>query len=74
MSRFPMPPDRERARRLGVSPGGDIEIHGLAKQYAWMGAAHRSVDWTTGCIAVTGAEIDDIWHMVPVGTAVEIRP
>lgn len=71
---YPNAADRERARGLGVNPGGDIEIHGLPKQYAWMGASHRSVDWTTGCIAVTNAEIDEIWGEVKVGTAVEIRP
>lgn len=26
---YPSEADRERARQLGVSPGGDIEIHGL---------------------------------------------
>jgi murein L,D-transpeptidase YafK len=71
---YPNAVDRERARKLGVNPGGDIEIHGLPQQYAWMGAAHRSIDWTTGCIAVTNAEIDEIWGEVSVGTAVEIRP
>ena len=71
---YPNAADRERARKLGVNPGGDIEIHGLPKQYAWMGAAHRSIDWTTGCIAVTNPEIDEIWGEVGVGTAVEIRP
>ena len=65
---YPSAADRERARKLGVHPGGDIEIHGLPKQYAWLGAAHRRIDWTTGCIAVTNAEIDEIWNMVPVGT------
>jgi len=71
---YPNAADRERARKLGVSPGGDIEIHGLPAQYAWMGAAHRTIDWTTGCIAVTNPEIDEIWDLVAVGTPVEIRP
>jgi murein L,D-transpeptidase YafK len=71
---YPNAADRERARKLGVHPGGDIEIHGLPTQYAWMGAAHRSIDWTTGCIAVTNPEIDEIWDYVTVGTPVEIRP
>lgn len=71
---YPNASDRERARELGVRPGGDIVIHGLPRQYAWMGAAHRSIDWTTGCIAVTNPEIDEIWAEVEVGTPVEIRP
>ena len=71
---YPNAADRERARKLGVHPGGDIGIHGLPAQYAWMGAAHRSIDWTTGCIAVTNPEIEEIWDYVSVGTPVEIRP
>jgi murein L,D-transpeptidase YafK len=71
---YPSAADRERARKLGVNPGGDIMIHGLPKQWAWLGAAHREHDWTLGCIAVTNAEIEEIWAMAPVGTRVEIRP
>ena len=71
---YPSPADRERARKLGSNPGGDIMIHGLAKQFAYLGPLHRQVDWTEGCIAVTNAEIEEIWKLVPVGTRVEIRP
>ena len=71
---YPNAADRERAKKLGVNPGGDIMIHGLPQQWAWMGAAHRKVDWTAGCVAVTNAEIDEIWSMVAIGTKVEIRP
>jgi murein L,D-transpeptidase YafK len=71
---YPSSSDRERASRLGVDPGGDVEIHGLGSRWGWVGAAHRKVDWTDGCIAVTNEEIDEIWPLVEVGTPVEIRP
>lgn len=71
---YPNEADRARARKLGVAPGGDIEIHGLAKRYAWLGALHREHDWTDGCIAVTNAEIDEIYPLIQVGTTVEICP
>lgn len=71
---YPNAADRERARKLGVSTGGDIMIHGLMPEYAYVGARHRDTDWTDGCIAVTNAEIEEIWDLVPVGTRVEIRP
>jgi murein L,D-transpeptidase YafK len=71
---YPNAPDRARAHRLGVSPGGSIMIHGLEKKYAWVGPLHRYVDWTDGCIAVTNAEIEEIFRLVPVGTPVEIKP
>jgi murein L,D-transpeptidase YafK len=31
---YPNAADRERARKLGVNPGGDVEIHGLESKYA----------------------------------------
>ena len=71
---YPSAEDRARARKLGVSPGGDVEIHGLGKKYGWIGARHRLTDWTDGCIAVTNEEIEDIFRIVPVGTRVEIKP
>ena len=70
---YPNESDRQRARKAGVRPGGDIEIHGLGK-YGWLGSLQRQVDWTDGCIAVTNSEIDEIWPLVAVGTPVEIRP
>jgi len=71
---YPSAADRARARKLGVSPGGDIEIHGLGDKYGWVGSAHRKIDWTDGCIAVTNEEIDEIFAVVPVGTRIEIKP
>lgn len=71
---YPNASDRARARKLGVSPGGDVEIHGLGAKYGWIGPSQRLYDWTDGCIAVTNQEIDEIFSMVRVGTRVEIKP
>ncbi len=71
---YPNASDRARARRLGVSPGGDIFVHGLPNGQGWIGAAHALHDWTDGCIAVTDQEIEEIWRAVPNGTPIEIRP
>lgn len=71
---YPNSADRARARERGENPGGSIMIHGLEKKYSYLGALHRQFDWTDGCIAVTNAEIEEIWKLVPVGTRVEIRP
>jgi murein L,D-transpeptidase YafK len=71
---YPSASDRERARKMGVDPGGDIMIHGLPPGYGWLGASHRRIDWTDGCIAVTNKEIEEIWGLVKVGTVGEIRP
>jgi len=71
---YPSPEDRERAKRLGMSPGGDVFVHGLPNGFAWIGSAHRLKDWTDGCIAVTDEEMDEIWLAVPDGTPIEIKP
>jgi tetratricopeptide (TPR) repeat protein len=71
---YPNEKDKERAKELGVSPGGDIMIHGIKNGYAWVGDLHKEVDWTKGCIAVTDEEIEEIDRLTPNGTTVEIRP
>jgi murein L,D-transpeptidase YafK len=71
---YPNAADRKRARKLGVNPGGNIEIHGLESTFAWAGGLQRQINWTDGCIAVTNSEIEEIWRLVPVGTRVEIKP
>jgi len=71
---YPSGADRANARKLGVGPGGDVEIHGLGAKWGWIGAKHRLTDWTDGCIAVTNEEIDEIYPQIKVGTPVEIRP
>ncbi len=71
---YPNAADRAAARKLKCNPGGDIFIHGLPNGYGWIGKAHAAHDWTLGCIAVTNAEIEEIWALVPNGTPVEIKP
>jgi murein L,D-transpeptidase YafK len=71
---YPDANDRAGATAAGVSPGGDIMIHGLPNGLGWLGAALGAYDWTDGCIAVTNAEIEEIWSLVETGTSIEIRP
>lgn len=71
---YPNESDKKRAKELGVSPGGDIMIHGIKNGYSWVGDFHSEIDWTKGCIAVTDEEIQEISKLAPNGTVVEIRP
>jgi L,D-peptidoglycan transpeptidase YkuD (ErfK/YbiS/YcfS/YnhG family) len=71
---YPNEKDKVRAKELGVSPGGDIMIHGIKNGLSWIGASHAEIDWTKGCIAVTDEEMEEIEKLVPNGTIVEIRP
>ncbi|RYG91353.1 hypothetical protein EU803_09680 [Loktanella sp. IMCC34160] len=65
---YPNAQDRARAQEMGVSPGGDIFIHGTPKIIAGRD------DWTAGCIAVTNREMEDIYAMVRDGTPIHIFP
>lgn len=71
---IPNEQDRQRATQRGVAPGGDVMIHGLPNGFGWLGATHRTIDWTDGCIAVTDKEMDEVWDLVRDGTPVEIQP
>lgn len=71
---YPGPADRARARALGESAGGLIMIHGLPNERPAWGEEHWMFNWTSGCIAVTNREIDEIWDSVELGTPIEIRP
>lgn len=71
---YPAPEDIKNAKKYGVSPGGDIMIHGLPNSMPFLGKNHIKKDWTAGCIAVTNEEIREIWSLVPNGTPVDIRP
>jgi tetratricopeptide (TPR) repeat protein len=71
---YPNENDKKRAQERGVSPGGDIMIHGIKSGFSWVGDLHTEVDWTKGCIAVTDEEIEEIDRLVPNGTIVEISP
>jgi murein L,D-transpeptidase YafK len=64
---YPNQADREQARKRGVDPGGDIMIHGSTPP-------GYTRDWTDGCIAVTNAQIEEIWRLVPLGTPIRINP
>jgi len=65
---YPNPIDIARARAMGVRPGGDIFIHGGPRRPA----DRRKKDWTAGCIAVSDAEMEEIWSMVPTGVPITI--
>ena len=71
---YPAARDIEAASARGEPPGSDITIHGIPNGRERVGEWHRKIDWTAGCIAVTNAEIDEIWRVVPNGTPIEIRP
>ncbi len=69
---YPQSADKARAAAGGYDPGGDIFIHGQPN--ALPDGTVLKGDWTAGCIAVSNAEIREIFAAVEPGTLVEVRP
>jgi len=70
---YPNAYDAAQARASGRSPGGNIMIHGFPAKGEKPEVA-QTFNWTNGCIAVTNAEMDEIWESVEAGTPIEIQP
>jgi murein L,D-transpeptidase YafK len=70
---YPGKTDILKARGRGVSPGGDIMIHGFPEGITTDDLGGYR-DWTKGCIAVSNNDIEEIWQLVPDGTTIEIVP
>src|SRR3972149_6410307 len=65
---YPNPADRERAKRLGVDPGGDIMIHGLPNGRGWIGCLPRLGGVNQRGGAGTESANEENWEMGPDGT------
>ena len=71
---YPTPIQAADAGRRGVDPGGDIMIHGLPNGRSALARFYAGRDWTDGCVAVTDAEMDEIWRLTQNGATVRITP
>ncbi|HEY3697731.1 MAG TPA: L,D-transpeptidase family protein [Spongiibacteraceae bacterium] len=71
---YPNQFDRERAQRMGLNPGGSIMIHGQPNVKTWPEEIAQTFNWTSGCIAVTDDQMDEIWSAVDAGTPIRIQP
>ncbi len=70
---YPNKADQLKAKRMGVSPGGLVMLHGCGGPgYAISQSA--GIDWTDGCIAVSDAQMDTLWAWIKVPLKIEIRP
>ncbi|HEX2495140.1 MAG TPA: L,D-transpeptidase family protein [Steroidobacter sp.] len=71
---YPNEHDIARARRQGLKPGGAIMIHGQPNTPRKSRDYYTNIDWTEGCIAVSNADMVEIWLMTPPDTPIEIQP
>lgn len=71
---YPDKRDSENAKKYGKSAGGQVKIHGFTNGFGFIGKFHRWSDWTAGCIALTDAEVDELYSTVKIGAVIEIKP
>lgn len=71
---YPNDEDVRVARARGVDPGGQIMIHGQPNVPKFSDDYYDWTDWTEGCIALSNADMVDVWLMTFASTPVDIRP
>lgn len=70
---YPNENDKVNAKKLGVSPGGFIMVHGQRNGLGWLALISQRFNWTNGCIALTNVEMDEFMELVDVGTEINIE-
>jgi len=74
---YPNRRDKAKAKKLGMSAGGMIMIHGTPSSWSlsplgdWL---PMLLDWTDGCIALSNDDMEEVWERVPNGTPITIIP
>ena len=71
---YPNDQDIRRARTRHWDTGGSIMIHGLPNVLKHEQEYYESHDWTDGCVAVSNADMVEIWMLVPDDVTIDILP
>ncbi|HET7202880.1 MAG TPA: L,D-transpeptidase family protein, partial [Steroidobacteraceae bacterium] len=71
---YPNREDAAWAKENGWNPGGLIMIHGQPNVPKRPTDFYANRDWTDGCIALSNADMVDVWLRTSVGIPIEIRP
>jgi murein L,D-transpeptidase YafK len=71
---YPNEADLKRARVHHWDTGGSIMIHGLPNYLKHEPDYYENHDWTDGCIAVSNADMTEIWMLIPDDVPIDILP
>jgi len=71
---YPNEMDLQRARSRHWDTGGSIMIHGLPNSLKHAPEYYQAHDWTDGCIAVSNADMTEIWMLTPDDVPIDILP
>ena len=70
---YPNREDAAVAHESGFAPGGLIMIHGQPNEPKRPLQHYATRDWTDGCIALSNADMVDVWLRTTTGIPIEIR-
>ena len=70
---YPNREDAAFAHQSGYAPGGLIMIHGQPNEPKRPQEYYATRDWTDGCIALSNADMVDVWLRTTAGIPIEIR-
>jgi murein L,D-transpeptidase YafK len=71
---YPNQADEERARAHHWDTGGAIMIHGMPNDLKHEPRAYATHDWTDGCIALSNADMAEVWTLTPDNVPIDILP
>jgi murein L,D-transpeptidase YafK len=71
---YPNKADEMRARQHHWQPGGSIMIHGLPNALRHPASYYLSNDWTDGCIALSNADMVEVWMRTQDNIPIDIYP
>jgi len=71
---YPNESDMKRAHRNHWDAGGSIMIHGLPNQLKHEPKYYEISDWTDGCIALSNADMVEVWLLTPDNAPIDILP
>jgi murein L,D-transpeptidase YafK len=71
---YPNETDLKRAHKNHWQAGGSIMIHGLPNQLKHEPSYYESRDWTDGCIALSNADMVEVWLLTPDNAPIDILP
>jgi murein L,D-transpeptidase YafK len=71
---YPAPSDIARAKANRWPVGGAVMIHGLPNNPSHPDQYYTTTDWTNGCIALSNADMLELWSLVDRRAIIEIKP
>lgn len=71
---YPNETDMRRAHKNHWDAGGSIMIHGLPNQLKHEPKYYEISDWTDGCIALSNADMVEVWLLTPDNVPIDILP